>query len=318
MAPPKVPENRALGQVMKLEKQLATLTDTTLSDTELLNMGIRRAPPLNVDDPNASDSWPVFFQPVEDSVELREAVAKLGTELGNWSYCPYEAEHVDRLACALHTLGWFTYMRDEVVDFHPSGAPVWIQLNYSRSEGPRLPHYSASDNYLRKHRHRPSQPLPEWFTSTAFCIKEMLHVGCCVADNTPHRQGTALRSEIAAAVSLMRRRMQVAGGAGFPVPVVVYSMYHNETARITQVCWEPDGSITFRQSRLLDMTSRSFDTPDVFLLIRWMGCVALRNPKQAGKLGAPKIDGATTTAHTGNATPERASHARAEGWKPPC
>jgi hypothetical protein len=60
----------------------------------------------------------------------------------------------------------------------------------------------------------------------------------------------------------------------------VISFYHSDTVRITQVCWNGEHNpITFRQSRLLDIASDSFDTPDLFLLTRWMQCLPLREPK---------------------------------------
>lgn len=128
MTPPDFPRNSAFWQVVKLEKRLTALTDTTLSDTELLGMGIHRAPQLDVDNTSASDAWPVFFQPLEDSIELREAAMDLERELGCWSHCPYEAEHVDRLACALQTHWWFEHMRctaDAVHKSYPTDVPRW-------------------------------------------------------------------------------------------------------------------------------------------------------------------------------------------------
>jgi hypothetical protein len=63
---------------------------------------------------------------------------------------------------------------------------------------------------------------------------------------------------------------------------MVVSVYHNETARITQVCWNGERNpITFRQSRLVNIASQSFDTPEIFLLLRWMSCIPLCKPKVA-------------------------------------
>ena len=66
--------------------------------------------------------------------------------------------------------------------------------------------------------------------------------------------------------------------------MIVYSMHHNETVRITQVWWDGEKeTINFRQSRLLHIASKSFTAPDVLLLIRWKACTPLLEPKLAGK-----------------------------------
>lgn len=69
--------------------------------------------------------------------------------------------------------------------------------------------------------------------------------------------------------------------------VILYSMHHNDTVRVTQVWWDGEkGTISFRQSRILHIASESFTAPDVLLLIRWKACIPLLEPKQAGKPAA--------------------------------
>ena len=64
-------------------------------------------------------------------------------------------------------------------------------------------------------------------------------------------------------------------------------MYHTETARITQVCWDGEpGTITFRQSRLLKMNEDEYNTPDILLLLHWMACIPLREPTQTAGSGS--------------------------------
>lgn len=66
----------------------------------------------------------------------------------------------------------------------------------------------------------------------------------------------------------------------FNAQVIVWSVYHNESARITQLWWDgTQQKIFFRQSRVLDISSESFESPDVFLLLRWIVCIPLREPK---------------------------------------
>jgi hypothetical protein len=55
--------------------------------------------------------------------------------------------------------------------------------------------------------------------------------------------------------------------------VIVFSIYHTDTARITQEV------IAFRQSRVFDIASETFDSPDVCLLIHWF---REKNPALSG------------------------------------
>jgi hypothetical protein len=144
----------------------------------------------------------------------------------------------------------------------------------------------------------------------AACVipRDYHHVSLWVADNTPHEKkpGQPLRSEIAPAVTFIRRNMQLTKQTRHTTPVwailrvdarfveftnanrrgqvIVYSMHHNDTARITQVWWDgEEATINFRQSRILHIASESFTAPDVLLLIRWKACAPLLEPKQASK-----------------------------------
>ena len=96
------------------------------------------------------------------------------------------------------------------------------------SYGPEhhFPEFSASDEYLKKHGKRPSaKPLPEFFTCSASFLDEefrMRHHACCVADNTAHKEGQALRSEITAALYFIRRQMKVSGETRQPIPVCAF------------------------------------------------------------------------------------------------
>jgi hypothetical protein len=162
-----------------------------------------------------------------------------------------------------------------------------------------FPSYSASDEYLRKHKDRPPGPLPQWHTPTAFAAEGMRHVGCFVADNTAHRHklDEVLRSS-------SRHLLYTEAAPGYPrhrTPCtstdqarqsfltalltghhrfIVISFYHSETARVTQICYNSEGDPnTFRQSRQLDISSETMDTPDIYLLLRWMNCIPLREPR---------------------------------------
>jgi hypothetical protein len=99
--------------------------------------------------------------------------------------------------------------------------------------------------------------------------------------------------------------------------VIVISFYHNEAARITQMCWNGEGyPITFRQSRLVNIASQSFDTPEILLLLRWMSCVPLQKPKVSRRRLGSNVPAAAleprlpvTTMRDGSAEPSN----RADG-----
>ncbi|KAK4043152.1 hypothetical protein C8A01DRAFT_32794 [Parachaetomium inaequale] len=257
-------------------------------------MGIERAPQLDIDNPNAVDAHPVFFTPVPDTPDFRRAIAEQLREYCQgwgddqpWDHCPDELQHIDRLSCAcrvIDMLGYWGHHAISTHDLHPADIPKWRKA--FAGTGAKLPSYTGSSVYLKKHGDRPPQPLLEWFTPSALYIsnktKGMRHWVGYVADNTSHKKhlDEALRSEITSAISFIRRRIQATRDTHSTIPVLVISFYHNDTVRITQVCWNGEHNpITFRQSRLVDIASDSFDTPDIFLLMRWMQCLPLREPK---------------------------------------
>jgi hypothetical protein len=123
-------KGEAFLRIRGLEKRLMELphTDTTLADTKLESMGIRRTHRLNIDDPSAIDTWPIFFQPLQDSPDFQKAVAVTEGEVRLWSHCPNKLEHVDRLSCALQTTHWLASTVLEAVGLHhlyPADALQW-------------------------------------------------------------------------------------------------------------------------------------------------------------------------------------------------
>ncbi|KAH6843077.1 hypothetical protein B0I37DRAFT_418200 [Chaetomium sp. MPI-CAGE-AT-0009] len=247
MDPPRFPKDSKFWEVLGLEKDLMGLpeSDTTLKTGRLKSMGIERAPLLDIDNdkPVARGAHPVFFQPLPNGPEFRKALAASRRELDelgqNWSTCTRKLEH------------WQTALPDV---------------------GIRLPQY-------------PPGELPEWFTYSFSNLSNntvgshgMRHAGLVLADTTSHtdKPDEALRSEITAGVSAIRRQMWASRDTHSTIPVLVYSFYHNETCRITQMCWNGEHSpITFRQSRLVDISSKSLNEPDIDRLLRWMRCIPL-------------------------------------------
>ncbi|KAK3292779.1 uncharacterized protein B0H64DRAFT_237459 [Chaetomium fimeti] len=326
MPPQRFPKTSKFWEVHKLEQGLMGLGElsTTLSTSRLKSMGIERAPQLDIDNPDMVDAHPVFFQPFPDTPEFRESLAASRRERHendyDWSPCTHELSHIGRLDCAGHVINWLTglaYGAVHVHNLYPTDVPQWKSA--SPGNGVRLPEYSAKSVYLQKHHEAPPQRLPEWFTTSAFYFSNdtaksegMRHVGLVLADTTSHRSkpDEALRSEITAGVSFIKRRMWASRDAHNIIPVLVYSFYHNQTVRITQVCWHGGHSpITFRQSRLVDISSESLDTPDATMLVRWMLCIPLREPKVRRRRAAAGAGGAAPQ-------PQPADDARSEGDAP--
>jgi hypothetical protein len=79
--------------------------------------------------------------------------------------------------------------------------------------------------YRKEHGDRPPQPLLEWFTPSALYIssktKGMRHCVGYLAGNTSHKESLdeALRSEITAGISYIRKRIQVTYDTHSTIPV---------------------------------------------------------------------------------------------------
>lgn len=125
MAPSNHPATDGLARMRRLEKSLRELpeSETTLSEQRLKTLKIQRAPQLNLDNPDALDGSPVFFQPLDDSAEFRKTFMDTVKEFGHYGICPYKKEHVDRLACATQTLSWFHSAARAV---YPRDHPEWL------------------------------------------------------------------------------------------------------------------------------------------------------------------------------------------------
>ena len=78
--------------------------------------------------------------------------------------------------------------------------------------------------------------------------------------------------------------------------MLVYSIHHMETARLTQASCDRDGVVRFRQSRLLDICSETPLAPDILLLLRWMGWSALGERATSGPTNEDLKASATMTA----------------------
>ena len=124
MASSSYPAADGLARMRQLEKSLRELPEpeTTLSDKRLKSLDIHKAPQLNIDNPDAPDDWPVFFQPLGDSQQFRNTLKEAEKEIRYYSICPYKKEHADRLTCATQTLSWFHSAARAV---YPEDEPQW-------------------------------------------------------------------------------------------------------------------------------------------------------------------------------------------------
>jgi hypothetical protein len=128
------PEAPAFWRLVKLEKNLMRLQGSHMvfSTTRLKSMGIERAPQLDIDNPNAVDADPDFFQPLANTPDLRHAFAETLRQweerTPDWVHCPDELEHLDRLSCANHLSRWLSALRSSAVrlfDLQPPDVPEW-------------------------------------------------------------------------------------------------------------------------------------------------------------------------------------------------
>jgi hypothetical protein len=134
MPPQRFPKTSKFWDVCKLEEDLMNLTawDTTLSTTKLKNMGIERAPPLDIDNPDAVDANPVFFQPIPDSPEFKEAFAASRRDIYNWHRCTDERSDFGTLHCVSHLIGWLSgvaYGVAHVHNLYPADRPQWLRIS---------------------------------------------------------------------------------------------------------------------------------------------------------------------------------------------
>ncbi|AEO71618.1 uncharacterized protein THITE_2124243 [Thermothielavioides terrestris NRRL 8126] len=112
-----------------------------------------------------------------------------------------------------------------------------------------------------------------YYAIGAFVIQdpstELPHIGGAVIDSTEAGEGEVLRSEVAAAVGLLRHQFRRGDFCqNHTLPAIVFSFQHDRFGRVTQFHF--DGrSLILRQSRLLDFRSDE-PTTDAYHMIRWL------------------------------------------------
>lgn len=97
------------------------------------------------------------------------------------------------------------------------------------------------------------------------------HAVCTMLDASSPTEGTAVRSEVAAAVKLSEfQHQRTCFSHHHTKPILVCTYFRNETARITQAHFDlKRGRLVLRQSRVLDL--KAAEAPhDAWLMLRWM------------------------------------------------
>ncbi|KAK3366746.1 hypothetical protein B0T24DRAFT_367491 [Lasiosphaeria ovina] len=252
-------------------RRLADMNDTTVSESLLSDLGIRRGPRLDVEDLNPrnlnSETEPVFFQPLlNDALEQKvmeyQDVYELGLKL--WEYQFWEPctapkfdddgeSHLPNVSCADRNSDSLTSLYCCASSgLKPADAPeskfLWpdwedkwpcFRVRYSDLQNPHL---------------SLSQRRNEWTTKLTYGAVDVPHTGCLVIDSTKHEENNILRSEILTLLFFIKLLpLKVPKNcSGRTLPGIGFSIGH-DTARITQMWCDTKGRVTFRQSRVLKL-----------------------------------------------------------------
>ncbi|KAL2163984.1 hypothetical protein VTH06DRAFT_3197 [Thermothelomyces fergusii] len=297
-----------------------------LNDDQLASLKIRKAEPLDIEEQSV-DMDSRFFSPRFSLEEARNRtdgfIAYHGKDLEemcNWpkrcrrgSYVglgePTPSHHDPEerhplcypLADAETRLGWFLEIMGVTTILPPDtgNKGIWEGSEWSfvfarhlrpnptsgraclpmhDSFGPRIGnppyHYAYHVNGLF------------WITDPS---ADLPHIGGTVCDSAEPREGEVLRSEVVAAIALLRLQFRITDIRRHRIlPSIVFSFHHDRTGRVTQFRF--DGrSLVLRQSRLLDFRSDQ-PTTDAYHMIRWianrpMGETKILRPVAEGMAG---------------------------------
>lgn len=123
-----LPTDKTLSHLHRIEDRLLALTTETLSDGKLETLGIRRAAQLDVDDPDVEDACPLFFQPLEDTWELREALRDFDAEVGRREFCFDTDRHASSTDCSFWTgIGYEDLAVKVAEDSRFAQVPKWFK-----------------------------------------------------------------------------------------------------------------------------------------------------------------------------------------------
>ncbi|SPQ27396.1 a219760a-8155-4678-a3fb-aa421457f7b6 [Thermothielavioides terrestris] len=291
-----------------------------LGDEHLTSLGIRRAEALDIEE-QAVDFGPRFFSPRFTLEQARQKTAdfirdyrdylgdpdwpkrcRRGSFVDSWEDHPgpHDPEEPHPLCCpeqdAEFRLRWFLdvlggeYYRS---DGDSPNLGVWegsvwryrLQCNLVPDSMNNLPGHFA--DFVRVGT-PPRRYV--YYAIGAFVIQdpstELPHIGGAVIDSTEAGEGEVLRSEVAAAVGLLRHQFRRGDFCqNHTLPAIVFSFQHDRFGRVTQFHF--DGrSLILRQSRLLDFRSDE-PTTDAYHMIRWLANRPIVLASQTGSLGSP-------------------------------
>lgn len=103
-----------------------------------------------------------------------------------------------------------------------------------------------------------------------------------MVDGTDAAEGQVLRSEVAAALGLLKHQFRRGDFCRHhTLPIIVFSFQHDKCGRISQFHFDARSqSLVLRQSRLLNFRSDE-PTTDAYHMIRWMTNVPIGNTRFA-------------------------------------
>ncbi|KAK3306146.1 uncharacterized protein B0T15DRAFT_567852 [Chaetomium strumarium] len=261
-----------------------------LSDEHLQALNIRNLAPLDVEE-HSVDFGPRFFYPRFTLEQAQQKTVEFVAERGASGGLPAWPKRCRRgssltldrhpLCCpmthAAFRLEWFLEMTG-MGCCHPDEVTcpaVWHGLGWDCLHTCNLVP-PGCNHPIRNPRGTlvgdPPRPY-SFHVSMVFLIQDPSadkpHIGATVLDSTESGEQDALRSEVAAAIWLLKQQFRRGDfRQHHTLPALVFSFQHDQFGRITQFHFNGQ-SLMLRQSRLLNFRSDE-PTTDAYHMLRWI------------------------------------------------
>ncbi|SPQ23239.1 dd9872fc-fcd0-4e49-8f6e-e010586ed128 [Thermothielavioides terrestris] len=228
-------------QLCALKKYIHRHSPPTIDDSELEALGVLKRTDLDVDNSSPCDFEPRFFSPWYDGdSDLKEE--------GDGARV-YWSETLDR----------------------DKDHPEWIPNAGYKYPEMRARWFNREDldfSVPYRHDYRSHYVTEAVMLPTA---ADTPHTGITMFDPVVAPEGTMLRSELHAAVTLLREQVRSGRFTDHHTkPVLVLSYQWETHGRITQAHIDAKlNKLVIRQSRLLDFKAKQ-PTPDAYIFLRWL------------------------------------------------